>query len=128
VNRTVFNGHRGYAIQALLAIYGEAAVFTVCDQLLSLASRATVNPLIFCTNDATGPLVNRHSYTLEDITQTSGSIGVTIRNPWGIVNENVSGIETSEGVQNLGHGQFDITNEKAQAQCESIAHLQSMQK
>jgi hypothetical protein len=128
VNGTVFNGHGGYATQALSAIYGEAAVFTACDQLLNLASRATVNPLIFCTNDATGPLVNGHSYTLEGITQTSGSTGVIMRNPWGIVNENVWGIETSDGVQNLGHGQFVITNEKAQPQCDAIAHLQSMQK
>ncbi|CZR65309.1 uncharacterized protein PAC_15209 [Phialocephala subalpina] len=127
VNGTVFNGKGGYATLAFSAIYGETAIYSTCDQLLSLASKATVAPIVLSSKgDVSGPLVEGHTYTVENVAQVDGSSGVTMRNPWGIVNENIWGVETSKGVKNLGHGEFDISNDKAQVQCAGVAHLQNL--
>jgi hypothetical protein len=127
VNGTVFDGKGGYTTLAFSAIYGETAVYSTCDQLLSLALKATVKPIVLSTKDrVSGPLVEGHSYTVENVTQIDGNRSVTMRNPWGIVNENVWGVETSTGVKNLGHGEFDILDDKVQVQCDGVTHLQSM--
>jgi hypothetical protein len=127
VNGTIFNGNGGDPSWALSAIYGEPAIDSTCDQLLSLATKAIAYPITFSTQtNITGPLVEDHTFTVEGTTQVDGSAGVTMRNPWGIVNENLWGIPTTNGLKSLGHGEFEISNEKAQAQCGCVSHLQSM--
>ncbi|KAH8800736.1 hypothetical protein F5884DRAFT_757583 [Xylogone sp. PMI_703] len=127
VNGTVFNGKGQNPVLALSAIYGQPAIDSICDQLSNLAEKATAYPIILSTQDnIKGPLVEDHAYTVENIVQVDGSAGVTMRNPWGMVNEDAWGIETSKGVKNRGHGEFDIANEKVLVQCAGIEHLQNM--
>jgi hypothetical protein len=114
VNGSIFNGRGNLPQLALSAIYGEAGVYSTCDQLLSLASRAAASPMIFVTDaKKAGPLVQDHAYTLENTIELDSGTGVRMRNPWGD--------KTS-----LGHGELDASNVTAQAQCVYIAHLTSV--
>ena len=83
-------------------------------------------PVVFSTKSVPGPLVEDQAFTVEGITQVDGSAGVTLRNPWNVINSNLWGTPTTDGLKSLGHGEFDISNEKAQVQCDSVTHLPNM--
>lgn len=57
-----------------------------------------------------GPLLEYYTFTVEGTTRINGSAGVTMRYPWGIVNERRRGTPTTNGLKGLGHVVSEISN------------------
>jgi hypothetical protein len=113
---------------ALGAIYGQPAISPGCEGLGNAALESTSTPVTMCTNATKkGQLVEDHCYTVLAGPASGETPSISLRNPWGVVNENLWGTQENGGrnITNLGDGKLRVPISIALDQCWYISHLES---
>ena len=115
---SVYDGKGGTPVGVFRAIYGRSATARDCYNIAEQASNANLDPIVLTTNGTNGELVTDHAYTVHTVNASH----ITLRNPWGVINENGWGIPTTGGsnIQDLGNGTFNIPISVAQTQCQNL--------
>lgn len=118
--------HGGWAANVFQAIYGHPAAIINCTDISTTAISTTAGnaqskPMVLETTDSPGELVSSHVYTVHQANESH----LTLRNPWGVVNENGAGIPTNGGkdIHNLGGGVFEIPISTVVPQCSQLAYV-----